>query len=111
MNTLKLIKISKLVHEILIDDERARNSDSYLYSKVLYKIGQLKNIDVNALSITYFMEHRNKLGFPSYETVSRARRKVQEKHPELAGTDDVETQRIINERVYRDYARNKRIEE
>ena len=36
---------------------------------------------------------------------------MQEKHPELAGTDDVEAQRIINERVYRDYARNKRIEE
>ena len=112
MSTSKILyQISKLVKEILENDKRARNSDTYLYLQVLYKVGLIKGIDVNAMSVTEFLLKRNELGFPCYETVSRARRKVQEEHPELAGTDDVEAQRIINERVYRDYAKrkNKRI--
>jgi hypothetical protein len=111
MSTSKILyQISKLVKEILENDKRARNSDTYLYLQVLYKVGLIKGIDVNAMSVTEFLLKRNELGFPCYETCSRARRKVQEEHPELAGSDDVEAQRIINERVFRDYARRKRSE-
>lgn len=111
MSTSKILyQISKLVKEILENDKRARNSDTYLYLQVLYKVGLIKGIDVNAMSVTEFLLKRNELGFPCYETCSRARRKVQEEHPELAGSDDVEAQRIINERVFRDFARRKRSE-
>lgn len=108
MNVSKtLYQTNKLVKEILENSKRARNSDTYLYLQVLYKVGLLKGIDVNAMSVTEFLLKRNELGFPCYETCSRARRKVQEEHPELAGCDDVEAQRIINERVFKDYARRK----
>jgi hypothetical protein len=111
MSTSKILyQISKLVKEILENDKRARNSDTYLYLQVLYKVGLIKGIDVNAMSVTEFLLKRNELGFPCYETCSRARRKVQEEHPELAGSDAVEAQRIINERVYRDFARRNRSE-
>lgn len=108
MNVSKdLNKVSKIVKAVLEEDERARNSDSRLYREVIAYIGMNKGIDVGAMTVTYFLEHLNELGFPKFETVSRARRKVQEQHPELAGCDAVEAQRVINERVFRDYARRK----
>ena len=110
MDLLKnLYYTNKIVKEILEEDEHARNSDSYLYLKVLYFIGQAKDIDVNAMSIADFIMYRKEYGFPSYKTVCRTRRKIQAGHPELAAVDDVEAQRKINERVYRDYALSKSI--
>lgn len=103
----KLYQTNKLVRAILEEKEKARNSDTYLYLQVLYRVGQIKGIDVNAMSVSDFLLNRNRLGFPCFETVRRTRQKIQAEHPELAGTDDVEAQRIINERVYRDYARRK----
>ena len=103
----KLYQTNKIVKSILEEEEKARNSDSYLYLQVLYRVGQVKGIDVNAMSVPQFLLHRNQLGFPCFETVRRSRQKIQAEHPELAASDDVEAQRIINERVYRDYARSK----
>ena len=106
MNTLKeLNRVSKIVKKVLIDDTRARNSDARLYRKVIYQIGMNKGIDVGAMSVTYYLEHMKQLGFPAFETISRARRKIQAKHPELAGDDDVVAHREINEQVYREYAK------
>lgn len=108
MNLAKDLKnVSKIVKAVLEEDERARNSDSRLYREVIACIGLKKGIDVGAMSVTYYLDHRKELGFPAFESISRARRKIQAEHPELAGCDDVEAQRVINERVYRDYARSK----
>ena len=109
MNLSKELKnISKIVKAILEEDESARNSDSRLYRQVVSYIGMKKGIDVGARSVTYYLDHINALKFPKFETVSRARRKIQAEHPELAGCNDVEAQRVINERVFRDYARSKK---
>ena len=108
MNTSKILyQTNKLVKEILESDKRSRNSDTYLYLQVLYQVGQIKGIDVNVMSVPDFLKNRNELGFPCFETVRRSRQKIQSEHPELAGSDEVEAQRIINERVYRDYAKRK----
>ena len=108
MNISKsLYQTSAIVKEILENNRRSRNSDTYLYLQVLYKVGLIKGIDVNAMPVTEFLMKRNKLGFPCYESVSRARRKLQAEYSELAGTDEVEEQKVINERVYKEYARRK----
>ena len=107
MNITKLYKTTDLVKEILEESIQARNSDTHLYLQVIYKVGMLKGIDVNAMPVTEFLMKRNKLGFPCYESVSRARRKLQAEYSELAGTDEVEEQKVINERVYKEYARRK----
>ena len=107
--TKELNKVSKLVKAILEEDERARNSDTRLYRQVVSYIGKSKELDIGVMSVTYFLDNLNELGFPKFETVRRSRQKIQAKHPELAGNDDVEAQRIINERVYREYARSKNI--
>ena len=106
MNTSKILyQTTNLVKEILEDSIHARNSDTYLYLQVIYKVGLLKGIDVNAMSVTYFLSKRNELGFPCFETVSRCRRKVQAEHPELAPNKAVKGYRDINERVYREYSK------
>lgn len=105
----KLYQTSKLVQAILQQDEKSRNSDSFLYLQVLGIIGAMKGIDINSMTVPYFLSNMNALGFPGFETVRRSRQKIQSSNPELAGCDDVEAQRILNERVYRDYARSKNI--
>ena len=107
MNTTKLYKTTDLVKEILMKNKQARNSDTHLYLQVIYKVGMLKGIDVNAMPVTEFLMKRNKLGFPCYESVSRARRKLQAEYPELAGSECVEETREIYEGYYKEYARRK----
>ena len=110
MNTLKkLCQATKVVKGILENDKRARNSDSHLYLQVLYQIGQIKGIDVNAISVTEFIKHRDELGIPSYKTVCRTRRKLQSEHPELRGSKAVEKLRKEEEIAYKAYATKKSI--
>ena len=107
MNTKALYKITNLVKEILEENIQARNSDTYLYLQVIYKVGLLKGINMNEMSVTDFLLRRSSLNFPNYETVSRVRRKLQAEHPELTSSKEVKAQKLINERVYRDYAKSK----
>lgn len=109
MNTKALYKITNLVKEILEENIQARNSDTYLYLQVIYKVGLLKGINMNEMSVTDFLLRRSSLNFPNYETVSRVRRKLQAEHPELTSSKEVKAQKLINERVYRDYAQSKSI--
>jgi hypothetical protein len=109
MNTKALYKITNLVKEILEENIQARNSDTYLYLQVIYKVGLLKGINMNEMSVTDFLLRRSSLNFPNYETVSRVRRKLQAEHPELTSSKEVKAQKLINERVYRDYAKSKSI--
>lgn len=110
MNTIKkLCQASKLVRQILENDKRARNSDSHLYLQVLYQVGQIKGIDVNAISVTEFIKKRDELGIPSYKTVCRTRRDLQHNHPELRGSKAVEKLRKEEEIAYKAYATRKKI--
>lgn len=106
----KLYQTNKLVKTILEEDERARNSDSHLYLQVLYQVGMIEGIDVNVMSVPEFLKKRDALNFPCFETVRRARQKLQATFPELAACDEVERQRMVNERVYRNYAQSKAIQ-
>jgi hypothetical protein len=103
----KLYETSNLVKKVLEESKQARNSDTYLYLQVIHKVGMLKGIDVNAMSITEFLEKKKELGFPNYETCSRARRKLQAEHKELCGSEEVEAQRVVNEREYREFFKNR----
>lgn len=42
---------------------------------------------------------------PNYESIGRARRKIQEYREDLRATDKVEAQRIANQEAYIEYAR------
>ena len=94
-----------LVKAILEQDKRCRNSDSMLYYRVLEIIGRRKGVDINEMSIPYFLLNMSGTEFPPFESVRRARQKIQENHPELGACKEVANARAMNEMGYLEYAR------
>lgn len=95
-----------LVKIILERDSQARNSDNYLYLKVLQAIGRENGIDVDNMPVLRFFLHLKDFGcFPAFETVRRTRQKLQAEFSHLAANDRVEGKRTLNEEAFRDYAR------
>ena len=93
-----------LVRSILERDSQCRNSDSLLYMRVLATVGNQKGLDINAMSVPYFLLNLHGTEFPPFESVRRARQKVQAKYPELAASDKVNRFRAENEAEFRAYA-------
>lgn len=101
---LDLKNTTALVKSILEQDKQCRNSDSFLYLKVLSVYAAEKGVDLETVSIPRFLlEHHGK-GFPIFESVRRARQKIQAAHPELAACEAVESFRMENEAEFRAYA-------
>jgi hypothetical protein len=102
---LDLKNTTALVKSILEQDRQCRNSDSFLYLKVLTEVGKQKGIDIEKMSIPYFLMNLHGAGLPPFESVRRARQKVQAAHPHLAACERVEGFRMENEAEFRAYAR------
>lgn len=101
----QLMTTTNLVKRLLTEDPQTRNSDSYLYLKVLEHISMQKGINLQGLTVPHFLVSMNVLGLPCFETVRRSRQKIQMEHPELKGCRAVQEARADNEQVFRDYAR------
>lgn len=101
---LDLKNTTALVKSILEQDKQCRNSDSFLYLKVLTTVGKQKGIDLEKMSVPYFLLNLHGAGFPPFESVRRARQKIQATHPELAACERVEGFRAENEARYKAYA-------
>lgn len=102
---LDLKNTTALVKSILERDKQCRNSDSFLYLKVLSVVAKRKGINLENMSVPYFLLNLHGAGFPPFESVRRARQKLQAAHPELAACEAVEGFRADNEVEYREYAR------
>lgn len=100
----ELKNTTELVRTILEQDERARNSDSFLYFRVIGVHGLDKGIDINRMPVTLFLLKMKEYGFPAFETVRRTRQKLQATYPELAACERVEDFRAANEQEFRAYA-------
>ena len=101
---LDLKNTTALVKSILEQDKQCRNSDSFLYLKVLTTVGKQKGIDLEKMSVPYFLLNLHGAGLPPFESVRRARQKIQAAHPELAACESVEGFRAENELEFRAYA-------
>lgn len=101
---MKLKKTSDLVHELLINEPACRNNNNILYWRVLQVIGHKKGIDVAKMSVPTLLFHMKDYDIPPIESVTRARRKIQELYPELRADDAVEAHRMLLEEEYRRYA-------
>lgn len=104
MKELKTIRA--LVQTILEEDEKARNSDSYLYLRVLNTVAENEHINLNEIHVIDFLLNLSKSPFPPFESVRRTRQKIQEKHTHLAPCKVVEELRAENEEAYLEYARS-----
>lgn len=103
MNNIK--GVAKDVKLILEANEKARNSDDYLYSVICQMRLQDKDIDANRIAFTDVMARRKELNLPPFETVRRTRQKIQQHHPNLRADADVEAMRMVREEEFKNYAR------
>lgn len=102
---LDLKNTTALVKSILEQDKQCRNSDSFLYLKVLTEVGKQKGIELEKMTVPYFLLNLHGAGFPGFETVRRTRQKIQQHNPDLAACETVECFRMENEAQYRAFAR------
>lgn len=95
----KIYKVHNLVYKALVDNPKTRTDDFELILEIL------KTYCADKLTIEAVMKNHALLGVPSFATITRARRKIQETHPELI---DIETKEIRDkeESEFRDYALN-----
>lgn len=94
-----------LVKSILEQDQKARNSDSYLYFKVINTIAEKKEINLSDIPVTDFLLNISSSPFPPFESVRRTRQKLRREFPHLEAAPEVEVFRADNEEVYREFAR------
>ena len=102
--TYNLKDTTALVRSILEKDKNCRNSDSFLYLKVLTILANHKGIVLDGMTVPYFLTNLHGTAFPPFESVRRARQKLQEKNPHLAACEEVAGFRAENEAAYREYA-------
>ena len=101
---MKCFKIKDLLEKLLIENESTRNSDGALY---FFVCTYLKG---NDLTFESAMLKRAALDLPSFETVVRARRKLQEEFQPLRAKKDVEEGRAELEQEFRAMAVGKAAE-
>lgn len=95
----KLNRIKSVVSRVLERHEEARKDDFVLFALVCDEMGVPCNFDFRT------MLHEHKLfGLPSWESVSRARRKIQAEHRALTDEKTVE-KRKEEEARYMEFAR------
>ena len=97
---LNLRTTNDIVRMILLRMPATRNSDNILYCEVCNQINPM----VKNMNFEYVMRNRKELGIPGFETVRRARQKLQAEHQELAANNEVSMIRSDLEREYRNYA-------
>ncbi len=85
-------KVETLVRSVLEKNKSTREDDHLLYKEVLRKIDPLLVNDNFEKSFT----NAKKLGLPVFESVSRARRKLQSANEDLRGS--IENQKAREER-------------
>lgn len=95
---------SEIVKAILKENEKARNSDSFLYLQVLKHYAAQTGKPVHEMSVQSFLFYMGELGVPPFETVRRARQHAQARNPELAANDTVQQYRRENEAAYYAFA-------
>lgn len=100
MDNLK--NISKMVKEILTVSPDARSSDDVLYLKVCQKC----NSDALKEPFWFVLSNLKEFSLPKFESVRRARQKVQAAYPDLSGCTAVEEQRTVNETAFKSFARS-----
>lgn len=105
---MKLINTAQLVKVILIEMPEARNDDYLLWLKVIETIARAEGKPhiTKYWSVEGFLANAKYSSFPQFETVSRARRKVQERCPELRGSAETQAARSEKEEEFKNFARN-----
>lgn len=86
----QILKVQEQVKILLETYPKLRDNDVRLVASYYYN--NISNINqISAIDFLQIMVNGN---LPSPDTITRARRKIQEKHPELRGVNYVERQKL-----------------
>ena len=99
--SLKKIKIvEETVLDVLLESEEARRDDFILISKTLEKT----NPETVNMTIEQVLLNSKKLGIPSFASITRARRKLFKKYPQLC-PEDIKRNRKNEAEQYKKYSK------
>ena len=95
----RIKKVEPLVYAALTDNKSARSDDFILVAEVY------KNFITDGMRLVHALENHDILGLPSFASIIRIRRKLQNKYPELVNEKTAEM-RTKAESDYKGYALN-----
>ena len=98
MATLK--KVESAVKAVLIAHPDARDDDFILINRVYQRF----KFDVGSTYFDTVMSNAKKYRLPSFESITRARRKLQAEYPELRASQQEQAIRRYEQETFRDYA-------
>ena len=97
----KLYKVEDIVYQVLKEVPEARKDDFVLVAEVYNRIQPLIfNVPFNQVMLAH-----KELGLPYFESISRARRRLQSIFEELKPSQEVQDARLEEQLIYREYAR------
>ena len=96
MNDKQYKTLTELIEQVLKEDLEARNSDIELYAETIRRLGSPSRIvdAIRALNNRYL---------PSYEAVTRLRRKIVEENPKYRGKKSVTERRFVLFKWYKEH--------
>ena len=107
---MEFYKVEEDIKEILKNDMVARCDDMALYANYVYtKLSRANAANNNEWLIKVFSDRRFRIihGIAPYGTISRVRRKLQEKYEDLRPNKEYQEERKRVEVEYKKYARQK----
>lgn len=103
---MELKNTTELVKQVLETVPAARNSDERLYIEVLKLYSDEAGVRYESWPFGDALMSLHRWGVPPYETVSRCRRRVQAKFPELRADAAVEDFRAEKQAGFKEWAVN-----
>lgn len=100
-NPIDFKTLKTIVRNVLILNTKTRSDDFILIGEVIKNLGITGLITLNQL-----IEHHSELEIPSFESITRARRAIQEKEPWLQAPLEVQQERAMEEEQAREMFRN-----
>ena len=96
---MRVQKVEPLVHNALVANAETRADDFKLIHEVF------KNFIDDQMTLSAVLSSHIELGLPSFASIIRIRRKLQQRHPELQPADKVIEIRQDEEAQYLSYVR------
>lgn len=96
----KLQKVEEIVERVL-DRLPVTRDDDFL---LIYNVYKYLNEETAYMDFRRLMRDHKVLGLPSFESITRARRKIQSENPELGASKKAKEVRKDEERAFKSYA-------
>ena len=100
---MELKQLKDLVTETLKQGETFRENDDLLYLTICVKLFSNRGSITN-MTVSEFFTCRKRYGLPTYESVSRCRRKAQEENPALRPREAIQKGREIQQERFYNFA-------